>query len=161
MEFDQVLEEFNEQIASFYRLAPTKGEGEKAALAHGNEVLGQMDGMMAFLNDYPVYGAMAFYGKFQFTDKALITRLKSRRAEACEAIRAIREAKALRLSAAAKPVWDRLLQENPEALWLAIQLNLSVSIPYLAPRAEECEIDGEDNEDNDDDRDLNDDDHDE
>lgn len=157
MDFDQVLEEFNEQIASFYRLAPTKGEGEKAALAHGNEVLGQMDGMMAFLNDYPVYGAMAFYGKFQFTDKALITRLKNRRTEACEAIAAIREAKALRLSAAAKPVWDRLIQENPQALWLAIQLNLSVSIPYLAPRAEECEIDGEEGNDDNDDNDLNDD----
>lgn len=135
----ETQDDFNEQVASFFRSAPTHAEGERLLGAHCNELLQQMPELACILNDYPAYGGLAFYGKMQFADARLISRLAAAGTSAGEAIDAIRAGKALRIAASAKGAWDLLLQSNPQALWTAIQLNLNVSKPPPTPLPDEDE----------------------
>lgn len=149
----EIQDDFDEQVASFFRNAPTQAEGERQIAAHCNELLQQMPELVCILNDYPAYGAMAFYGKIQFTDSRLISRLAAAGTSAGEAIEAIRAGKALRIAATAKSAWDLLLQSNPSALWAAIQLNLNINKPSFAPLIDDESDEGDEDyfSDNDDD----------
>ncbi len=118
-------EEFNEQISGFFRREPSPAEAKRKLASHSGEMLKSLPEMLTRLDEYPVYAAVAFHGKFEWVDRRSITNLAARNAPAVQALAEIRAKKALRLAASAKPGWDSLLTASPEALWMAIQLNLA------------------------------------
>ncbi len=101
--------------------------------------------MGAILGEYPAYAGMAFYGKMQIADRALITRLSRAGTPASAAIDAIRAHKALRIAASAKAGWDFLSANHLETLWSAIQLNAFTQ----KPKGGEVVDDPDDEEDDD------------
>lgn len=147
-------EEFNEQISGFFRREPSQAEAKKKLAAHSNDMLKSLPDMLTILSEYPTYAAVAFHGKFDWVNRRLITNLAAKNTPAAKALQEIRAAKAMRVAASAKAGWDSLLQNAPEALWMAIQLNLSGwKVPVSAGADEDEEDTGDDNnedEDNDD-----------
>jgi len=143
-------EEFNEQISGFYRREPSHAEAKRKLASHSGELLKSLPGMIPILSDYPVYAAVAFHGKFDWVDKRSISSLASKNAPAIKALQEIRTKKALRVAASAKAGWDSLLQESPDALWLAIQMNLA---GWKAPMSRKAE-DGLEEEEQEDHNDL-------
>lgn len=117
--------EFNEQISGFFRREPSQAEAKKKLAAHCSEMMAQLPRMLAILPEFPVFAAVAFHGKFDWVDKNCIKSLAAKNTPAAAALQAIREKKALRVAASAKPGWDCLLKEAPGPLWMAIQLNLA------------------------------------
>lgn len=119
----KVQAEFDEQIATFFHRAPSRAEAQKQLARHCDDILAQLPGMVALLDDYPVYAGVAFYGKMQVTDRKLVARLSAANSPAEAAIEAIRCQKGLKIAASAKAGWDFLLKNHQKALWNAIQLN--------------------------------------
>ena len=115
--------EFDEQIALFFHRAKSKADAVKQLGKHCEEMLSQLSEMLPILSEYPVYAGIAFYGKMQIGDRALIARLSSAHTPAQEAVASVRSNKALKVAASAKSGWDFLFKNDQEALWSAIQLN--------------------------------------
>lgn len=118
------IAEYQEQVASFFRRAKSKAEGEAALLVHGAQLLDILPDLLSTLRDSPAYAGIAFYGRFKALDLKLIKRLATTKTDPAAALAQIRAAKALQVSAVAKKGWDFLLSSDVESLWNAIQLNL-------------------------------------
>jgi hypothetical protein len=139
-------EEFNEQISGFFRREPSQAEAKRKLAAHSSDLLKSLPDMLGILPDYPIYAAMAFHGKFDWVDRRSITNLAAKNAPSVKALQEIRAKKALRVAASAKPGWDSLLQNSPDALWMAIQLNLAGwKVPVSAGQDEDEDEAYEDN----------------
>ena len=111
--------ELGEQVESFF-IRKTEDLGKAALSEHRNQILAQIPGMVGLLREYPMYGAIGFLGKFQFTDCPEINALaKTSSAEVLEAIRA---KKAVKLAESARPAWDYLLEKDPEAMCAIVAL---------------------------------------
>ncbi len=137
-------EEFNEQISGFFRREPSQAEAKKKLAAHSNDMLKSLPDMLPILSDYPTYAAVAFHGKFDWVNRRLITGLAAKNVQSAKALQEIRAGKALRVSALAKPGWDSLLQNAPDALWMAIQLNLAGWKAPMSAGGEEAEDESDD-----------------
>lgn len=139
-------EEFNEQISGFFRREPSHAEAQRKLTAHSNDLLKSLPDMLGILGDYPVYAAMAFHGKFDWVDRRTITNLAAKNTPGATAIQEIRAKKAMRVAASAKAGWDSLLQNSPDALWMAIQLNLAGwKVPTSKAQDEDADEADEDN----------------
>ncbi len=151
-------EEFNEQISGFFRREPSAGEAKRKLALHSGDLLKSLPDMLGLLGDYPIYAAVAFHGKFDWVNRSAITKLAQKNTPASEALQEIRAKKALRVAASAKTGWDSLLKDAPDALWLAIQMNLA---GWKAPKSvQEDDDDVEESyEDHNNDEDENDDEH--
>ena len=146
-------EEFNEQISGFFRREASPAEAKRKLASHSGDLLKSLPDMLEILGDYPIYAAMAFHGKFEWVDRRSITNLATKNAPAVKALQEIRAKKALRVAASAKPGWDSLLTASPDALWMAIQMNLAGwKMPMSGPEDEEAgELEEDNNEEEEDD----------
>ena len=123
------IAEYEEQVASFFRRAKSKAEGEAALAAHSALLMAALPDLLSTIRESPAYAGIAFYGRLKAVDLPLIKRLVANNATAESAITQIRAAKALQVAASAKKGWDFLLGSDMEALWSAIHLNLCRPIP--------------------------------
>jgi hypothetical protein len=89
-------------------------------LKHCSEVLATVPDMGELLKQEPVYGAIGFLDKFQFVDCPEVNALSKE--SSADILHAIREKKALRLAESVKPVWDVLLERDPESLCSIVAL---------------------------------------
>jgi hypothetical protein len=126
---NNAIEEFEEQVASFFRRASSKSEGEAALQAHASQLQDALPNLLSTIKESPAYAGMAFYGRFQATNIKLIKKLNLEGVASAKAIDAIRTAKALKVSASAKKGWDYLIKTDLDALWSAIRLNLCRTAP--------------------------------
>lgn len=149
--------EYEEQVATFFRRAKSRSEGEAALTAHGGQLLEALPDLLPTIRECPAYAGVAFYGRLQAVNLKLIKQLNADCVASGVAIESIRAAKALRVSASAKKGWDFLLGADLDALWSAIRLNLcrppaaTTSKDDHDSDAEEEEEDRDDQEDEDDD----------
>jgi hypothetical protein len=160
-----VIAEYEEQVASFFRRAKSKAEGEAALAAHSALLMAALPELLSTIRESPAYAGVAFYGRLKAVDLPLIKRLVANNATAESAITQIRAAKALQVSASAKKGWDFLLGCDVEALWSAIHLTLCRPKPVKAekmPHPDEnsdgddyFQSDGKSDDDGDDDEDSN------
>ncbi len=111
--------ELGEQVDSFFTRR-TEDQGKAALKEHRDQVLAQIPQMDGILREYPMYGAIGFLGKFQFTDCPEVNALA--KASSAKALEAIRAKKALKLADSARPAWDHLLEKDPEALCAIVAL---------------------------------------
>lgn len=125
-------EEFNEQISGFFRREASAGEAKRKLAIHSGDLLKSLPDMLEMLGDYPIYAAVAFHGKFDWVNRKAILALAAKNTPAAKALQEIRAKKALRVAASAKTGWDSLLENAPDALWLAIQMNLA---GWAAPKS--------------------------
>lgn len=145
--------EYEEQVATFFRRASSKAEGEAALNAHANLLMDALPDLLPTIRECPAYAGIAFYGRLKAANLPLLKRLAADTSMTSEkAIAAIRESKALKVSASAKKGWDFLLGADLDALWSAIRLNLCRPAPLKAEKAEESE--DEDGDHNSDDHDT-------
>lgn len=150
------IAEYGEQIASFLRRGGSKTENLAALQQHANSLFNELKSLLPALKDSPEYAGVAFYGRFQAVNLRLIKKLSAPDVSAVDALAAVREAKALRVAASAKAGWDLLMQNDPDALWTAIYLNLctapvNVRVAKAAASDEEGEAHDEDGDDEEDD----------
>lgn len=102
---DDLFVELDEQIKSFFT-RKSLSEGREDLRKHCDQLLKQVPQILSLLSDYPVYGAMAFWGKFSFEDCAEVRRLE--RSDSIEILQAIRSKKAVKISEEALPGWQCL-----------------------------------------------------
>ena len=129
------IAEYEEQVASFFRRASSKAEGEAALTEHGGQLLDVLPDLLETMKECPAYAGMAFYGRFKAVNLPLIKRLNADGIASASAIEKIRAAKALQVSASAKKGWDFLLGADLDALWSAIRLNLCRPPAVKGPKA--------------------------
>ncbi len=114
-------------MASFLRRAGSKTENVAALNLHASSLLAELAALLPAIKESSAYAGLAFYGRFQAVNLRLIKHLAATNVASAAALEAIREAKALRISASAKDGWDLLLKKDPNALWAAIYLNLCIA----------------------------------
>lgn len=81
--------------------------------SHRAEVLKQIPEMGELLREYPAYGAIAFLGRFKFTECAEVNSLA--KGSSAQLLQTIRDKKVVQLEEAARPAWSFLLESDMEA----------------------------------------------
>lgn len=150
------IAEYGEQVSSFLRRASSKAEGTAALNTHSSTLLEHLSALLPTIKESSAYAGMAFYGRFQAVNLTLIKKLAATNVPSVAALEAIRAGKALRVAASAKPGWDLLMKEDPNALWAAIYLNLClkpVSVRVAKATSEDESGDGDDQNSDTDDQD--------
>jgi len=118
------IAEYGEQVSAFLRRSGSKAEGIAALNLHASTLLAELSHLLPAIKESSAYAGIAFYGRFQAVNLPLIKKLAASNESSVATLDAIRAHKALRVAASAKAGWDLLLQEDPNALWAAIYLNL-------------------------------------
>ena len=116
MEIEAIKEQFKdmcEHIESFFGVKSE--EQSKAQFSqHRVTILSQIPEMGELLKTYPMYGAIAFLGQFQFSNSPEISALT--KGTSSEVLKSICEKKAVKITEDVRPAWNHLLESNPEAL---------------------------------------------
>lgn len=120
-------ESLNNQLQEMVELAESffsrKNHEEGLAMLerHCKETLESVSGMdPTIVNQFPMYVAVGFIGKFQFAECSEFEMLTKR--SSAQLLEEIRVKKALRVAESAHPAWKHLLENHPEALASVVAL---------------------------------------
>ncbi len=146
---DETQEEFDEQIRSAYRRSDGRAEAERELTAQGDALLGQIGTLAEGADEYLVYIGLAFHRRLQFANKTMLERLIGSDPCPTTVLESLRTQKLVRVAASAKPAWDGLWDQRPQAMWSAVILNFREQFK-VAPVEAVAEDDAESEEDEDD-----------
>jgi hypothetical protein len=107
----ELTSELSEQILGFFTRKNFE-EGQKALHKHCDQMLKQIPEMLELLKEYPMYGALAFVGQFEFSDCPEVKELTLSNADSPEVLEEIRAKNAIQISQDAYPQWECVFNHN-------------------------------------------------
>ena len=113
-EIQSILDELKEQVGTFFS-RKVKKEGLVDFAKHRQEMLEKIPLMDEVIDDYPVYGVIAFLGKFKFDISCQATRLLVENPTR-ENLEKLREKKKVKLAESAREGWFYLYEKKPDTL---------------------------------------------
>lgn len=112
--------ELKDQIASFFN-RKEKEAGKRDFKNHRDNLLEVIKESIHVVKEYPVYGAIAFLGKFRF--KSGCPKLKAlTKGTSAGLLREIMENKSAQLADSARDAWDHLMAHEPETACVVLTL---------------------------------------
>ncbi len=114
------MKELKAQIASFFS-RKTNEAGKRDFKNHRENLLAVIKESVNVIKEYPVYGAIAFLGKFRFKSECPKLKLLSKGTSA-DLLHEIREQQSVLLAESARKAWDHLMAHEPETACVVLVL---------------------------------------